>query len=191
MYIIRYCTLSYIVHYQILYIIGYCSLFDIVHCPILYIIRYCKLCDIVHYRILYIIRYCTLSDIVHSPTWLVLIQYKPLSYALGCRYIHNRTQGCRFYVSYMSRLLLHIWKYIHQIRTSVAKIDETSWDTEPVPFQLDELEASTSGQSSQRDKKMWKAASFGSQSSGTDVDSFEIDWDICFVCQIVVCVWHK
>ena len=106
----------------------------------------------------------------------------------------NRTQSCRFYVCYISRFFLHLWNYPLQIRTSVAKIDETSWDTEPVPFQLDqleELEASTSGQSSQRAKKMWKAASFGSQSSGTDVDLFEIDWDICFICQITVCVCHK
>ena len=75
-----------------------------------------------------------------------------------------------------------------QMKASIDKIDESPWDKEPEPFQtsIELSEASTSAQSSNRAMKMWKAASFSSQSSGTDVDLFEVDWDLCFICQIAV-----
>ena len=75
-----------------------------------------------------------------------------------------------------------------QMKASIDKIDESPWDKEPEPFQtsIELSETSTSAQSSNRAMKMWKAASFSSQSSGTDVDLFEVDWDLCFICQIAV-----
>ena len=64
------------------------------------------------------------------------------------------------------------------MEANVAKIVESSWNKEPVVTQV---EASSS-----RTLKMYKAASFGSQSSGPDVDMLEIDWSLCFICQSVI-----
>jgi hypothetical protein len=75
-----------------------------------------------------------------------------------------------------------------QMKASIDKIDESPWDKETQPFQtsIELSEASPLKQSSNRAMKMWKASSFSSQSSGTDVDLFEVDWDLCFICQISV-----
>ena len=69
----------------------------------------------------------------------------------------------------------------------VNKIDESSWDKELEPFEVPVPQTEGAEQSSSRAMKMWKVPSFGSQSSGTDLDMFEIDWDLCFICQIAVC----
>ena len=37
---------------------------------------------------------------------------------------------------------------------------------------------------SSKTKKMWRPSSFSSQSSGPDVDLFEMNWDLCFICQV-------
>lgn len=71
------------------------------------------------------------------------------------------------------------------MNAEVAKIDNSTWANEPVPIQIEETEPS--GPSSNRMMKMWKAASFGSQSSGPDVDMFDLDWDLCLLCQLQVC----
>ena len=52
------------------------------------------------------------------------------------------------------------------MEANVAKIVKSSWNKEPVVTQVE-------------------AASFGSQSSGPDVDMLEIDWSLCFICQLV------
>ena len=68
------------------------------------------------------------------------------------------------------------------MNAAVSKIDESSWDEEPVAVQVDRVQPFSPP--SNRSRKMWKPSSFSSQSSGPDVDLFEIDWDLCFICQI-------
>ena len=63
------------------------------------------------------------------------------------------------------------------MEANVAKIVKSSWNKEPVVTQVKA--------SSSRTLKIYKAASFRSQSSGPDVDMLEIDWSLCFICQLV------
>ena len=63
------------------------------------------------------------------------------------------------------------------MEANVAKIVKSSLNKEPVVTQV---EASSS-----RKLKMYKAASFWSQSSVPDVDKLEIGWSLCFICQLV------